>query len=62
MVSYLERSVDYTESLVTFICSDAEHLPASDSIATLVVICHIKTRILLELKPVLFEKKIVALH
>ena len=43
--------------MVTFICSDAEHLPASDSIATLVGICHIKTRILLELERVLFEKK-----
>ena len=29
MVSYLERTVDDTESLVTFICSDAEHLPAA---------------------------------
>ena len=59
MVSYLERSVDYTESLVTFICFDAEHLPASDSIATLVGICHIKTRILLKLESYL-RKKIVA--
>ena len=29
MVSYLERTVDDTESLVTFISLDAEHLPAT---------------------------------
>ena len=32
MVSYLERTVDDTESLVTFICSDAEHLPAAGAL------------------------------
>ena len=43
MVSYLERIVDDTESLVTFIRFDAEHLPYLHLPATLGRLLEIET-------------------